>query len=214
MSADVGDVRHDYEPSPLRRSDVASDPIDQFETWLAEADAHSPRDLANAMTLATCDEEGRPSARMVLLKQVGERGLQFYTNYRSRKGRELAARPWAALVFWWPALERQVRVRGAIGRLDDASSDAYFSRRPRESQLSAWASEQSSTVPGRDALRDRMEAARARFEGEEVPRPEHWGGYRLLPDEFEFWQGQPHRLHDRIRYREENAGWVIERLAP
>lgn len=214
MSADAGDTSYEYEARPLRRADVAPDPIEQFERWFEEARAESARELTNAMTLATAGSDGRPSARMVLLKGVEAEGFLFYTNYRSRKGRELAENPWAALVFWWPDLERQIRITGWVERVDEERSDAYFSDRPRESQLSAWASDQSTVVPGRASLRDRMEAARSRFEDRAVPRPEYWGGYRLDPGEFEFWQGQPHRLHDRIRYRRKEGGWTIDRLAP
>ena len=216
MSADVGEMRHDYEPEPLRRDEVAEDPADQFEAWFEEAERLSRRDLPNAGTLSTSTAEGRPSARMVLLKEFGPEGFVIYSNYRSRKGREIAENPRVALTLWWPILERQVRIGGPVEKVGPERSDAYFARRPRASQLSAWASAQSSAVAGREELEDRMEAARSRFDGQSVPRPDHWGGYRIEPVEIEFWQGQPHRLHDRIRYRraEVGADWVIERLAP
>ena len=167
------------------------------------------------MTLATATPDGRPSARMVLLKGVDARGFAFFTNYESRKGAELAANPRAALVFFWVQLERQVRVEGRVERLSAEESDAYFASRPEGSQLGAWASQQSAVLPDRGPLEARYEELRAQYEGQEVPRPTFWGGFRVVPETVEFWQGRVNRLHDRLRYRRQDDGsWVIERLSP
>src|SRR6185369_8927908 len=174
------------------------------------AGLHEPE----AMTLATSGRGGRPSARMVLMRGLDARGLAFFTNSRSRKGRELARLPWAAVVFYWPRLRRQVRVEGRIRRLDPAESDAYFATRPREARLAAWASDQSAPISSRAVLQARFRQASARFRGRDVPRPAHWGGYRLVPDAFEFWAARPHRLHDRIRYTRGTKAWRAVRLAP
>jgi pyridoxamine 5'-phosphate oxidase len=167
-----------------------------------------------AMALATAGRSGRPSVRMVLLRGVDARGLLFFTNYGSRKGRELAHRPWAAVAFYWPQLHRQVRVEGRVRRLSAAESDAYFASRPREARLAAWASDQSKPLPSRAVLMARYRAARSRFAGGAVPRPPYWGGFLLVPDAFEFWAGRPHRLHDRVRYTRRAGRWRRERLAP
>lgn len=202
----------------LDESDVAPDPFRQFEHWFSEAvKAQLPE--PNAMTLATVGAGGRPSARVVLLKGFDEDGFVFFTNYASRKGRELDASGIAALLFFWPELERQVRIEGVVARVDEAESIAYFAGRPRLAQLGAWASPQSEPIAGRHALEQRFEAAQARHHDAHlpVPRPPHWGGYRLSPDLFEFWQGRPSRLHDRIRYRhvpQHPGTWLIDRLAP
>ncbi len=198
----------------LLESTVSPDPVEQFRTWLAAAEAAG---LINpeAMTLATATPDGRPSARMVLLKGVNERGFVFFTNYESRKAAELEANPRAALVFYWPALERQVRVEGRVERTTAAESDAYFRSRPWGSRLGALASPQSRVIPGRDVLERRMEELLRRYPDHDIPRPAHWGGYRLIPVLFEFWQGQPNRLHDRLCYeRRADGGWDIRRLAP
>lgn len=202
----------------LDETNVAPDPLRQFEHWFAEA-VKSQVPEPNAMTLATVAADGRPAARIVLLKEFDARGFVFFTNYRSRKGRELAAHPAATLLFFWPDLERQVRIEGAVTRLEPEESAAYFAERPRSSQLGAWASPQSEPIPGRADLEARFAAAAERFRDADVavPCPPHWGGYRLSPDVLEFWQGRTSRLHDRIRYRqaEKHAGaWVIDRLAP
>lgn len=198
----------------LFESAMSPDPVEQFRTWLADAAAAG---LINpeAMTLATATPDGRPSARMVLLKGVDERGFVFFTNYESRKGAELEANPRAALVFYWAALERQVRVEGRVERTSAAESDAYFRSRPWGSRLGALASPQSRVIPSRDVLEQRVEELLCQYPDHDIPCPSWWGGYRLIPVLIEFWQGQPNRLHDRLRYeRREDGGWDIRRLAP
>ena len=197
----------------LLESEADLDPIRQFAAWWAEV-LVSDQPQPEAMALATADAQGRPSVRMVLLKGADEQGFVFYTNHGSRKGRELEANPSAALVLYWVALHRQVRARGLVTRLSTAESEAYFRSRPRGAQLSAAASPQSEVVPDREWLERRVSELETRFDGREVPLPEDWGGWRLAPDEVEFWQGDPNRLHDRLRYRRGEDGWVIERLAP
>ena len=204
-------IRHTH--PILHRSELAADPLDQFADWYELAERHVP--LADAMTLATVDEEGAPDARMVLLKGCGPDGFRFFSSYQSAKAAQLAANPLAALVVYWRELDRQVRVRGRVERLSEADSDAYFSTRPWESRLGAWASPQSRPLPDRASLDQRLREVEQRFpDGEEVPRPDHWGGYLLRHETVEFWQGQQARLHDRFRYRREDGGWLIERLGP
>ena len=212
-SESLADRRRSYDRDSLDESRAARDPFTQFEVWFAEA-AAAEHVEAHAMTLATADERGRPSARVVLLRGWDERGFVFFTNYESRKGHELAARPRAALVFFWSVLERQIRIDGGVEVLDAAASDAYFARRPRGHRLSAWASPQSRTVAGREVLERAMAEIDERFAGLDVPRPPHWGGYRVVPDRFEFWQGRPDRVHDRLAYVQAPGGWRHERLAP
>jgi pyridoxamine 5'-phosphate oxidase len=214
----IADLRTEYMRETLDESEVAPDPYRQFERWLAEAVTAQVIE-PNAMTLATVDAAGRPAARIVLLKVFDARGFAFFTNYRSRKAHELAASAAAALLFFWPDLERQVRIEGAAAPIDPAESADYFAGRPRSSQLGAWASPQSEPIAGRGALEARFAATAARYRDDTspVPCPPHWGGYRLVPDTVEFWQGRASRLHDRIRYRrakEHAAAWVIDRLAP
>jgi pyridoxamine 5'-phosphate oxidase len=204
--------RQPHADVPLTESDLDSDPVKLFAKWLEEAlDAHPG--WPNAMTLATADAEGRPSARTVLLKGVDERGFRFFTNYESRKARDLAENPRGVLVFYWPALERQVRVEGPVEKLPRAESEEYFDTRPLGSRFAAWASPQSRVVPGRDMLEEGLDEASELF-GEDVPMPPFWGGYRLVPETFEFWKGRKNRLHDRFQFRRAGGTWIIERLAP
>ena len=197
---------------PLRRPDLRDDAVEQFAEWYERAVDEVP--LADAMALATVDADGHPDARMVLLKGFDAAGIRFFTNYESAKGAQLEGAGHAAVIVYWRELDRQVRARGPVERLSAADSDAYFASRPRDSQLGAWASPQSSVLESREQLDERLAEVQARFEGTDVPRPEHWGGYLLRPDTVEFWQGQVGRLHDRFRYSRDGAGWRVERLAP
>lgn len=189
-----------------------ADPLELFARWFDAARTVSNGD-PTAMTLATVDATGQPSARVVLLKEYGPAGFVFYTNYRSRKAGDLDANPHVALLFWWPAAGRQVRIEGRAEKIETVESDAYFASRGRLSQIGAWASEQSRVIPDRDALESRVKSFEARFPGD-VPRPPHWGGYRVIPKNFEFWQDRANRLHDRLRYVREEGDWRIERLNP
>jgi len=210
----VARLRQEYTRAGLKESDADPSPIEQFRRWFDDAlaaDLHEP----NAMTVATATPDGRPSARIVLLKGFDEQGFVFYTNYEGRKSSELETNPYAALVFYWGELERQVRIEGRVSRVSEAESDAYFAGRPRGSQLGAWVSEQSRPVEDRGALEERLRELQARYESREVPRPPFWGGYRVEPETIEFWQGRENRLHDRLRYRRsESGGWRRERLQP
>jgi pyridoxamine 5'-phosphate oxidase len=206
--------RKEHNRFRLFEEDVDADPIRQFQAWLDDA-LHSEVPEINAMALATATTDARPSVRMLLLRAVDERGFTFFTSYESRKARELEANPQAAMVFFWHELERQVRVEGRVERVSDEESDVYFHGRPEGSRLGAWASPQSAVIASREVLESWFDEVEARFEGDPIPRPANWGGYRLVPDTIEFWQGGPNRLHDRLRYtRRESGGWIIERLAP
>ena len=208
----IADLRQEYMRAGLSESDAQRDPLRQFELWFKDALAAGVP-LPNAMTLATADAAGVPSARVVLLKGLEGGGFVFYTSYVSRKARELAAQRAACLVFLWSELERQVRVEGVVEKVPEADSDRYFATRPLGARLSAWASAQSDPVPSRGHLEARMAQAESRY-GDAPPRPAHWGGFRLLPEAIEFWQGRADRLHDRLRYAKAAAGWTLERLSP
>ena len=213
MTAHNSDPWKSDERSPFLESEAAPDPIQQFQAWFAHARQSGIKE-PTAMTLATVTPEGRPSARVVLLKDVGVHGFTFFTNYQSRKGQELAENAFATLVFWWDVPHRQVRVEGTVEKVSAEESDTYFQTRPRGSQLGARASAQSEVAPDRKTLEAQMHAEIASYEGQEVPRPPYWGGYCVTPDAIEFWQGRPDRLHDRLRYARVAEGWRIERLAP
>lgn len=209
----VADIRTDYKKASLAESDVTSDPYSQFANWFDQAlkaDVAEP----NAMTLSTVNAEGKPSSRIVLIKEFDERGFSWFTNYDSAKGQDLENNPHAALLFFWIALERQVRIEGRIEKLSDRENDAYFNSRPLGSRQSALASQQSQPIADREALEQKLAAVVAEF-GDHPPRPSHWGGYRLVPERVEFWQGRSSRLHDRIIYtRDDNGAWKISRLQP
>lgn len=209
----VAQMRRDYAREKLNQSGVEEDPIEQFGIWFQQALSADLLD-PNAMTLSTATAEGRPSSRIVLLKGFDKKGFRFYTNYGSRKARELEENPQAALCFYWPRLERQVRIEGRVQRLNREESASYFRERPRLSQLGAWASKQSSKVSSREALIEQFEKIKKRFEDKEVPLPDFWGGFLLEPSRIEFWQGRRGRMHDRICYEKEEETWTHYRLAP
>jgi pyridoxamine 5'-phosphate oxidase len=211
-SGHIADLRKSYERAELSEDASHADPLQQFDQWLTEAIAGQVPE-PNAMTLATVGSDLRPSTRIVLVKGYDERGICWYTNYDSRKGQELAGNPFAALQFHWVELERVVRIEGRVEKVGAAESDAYFASRPLDSRIGAWASPQSQVIPGRTVLVTNAARYSAQFLLN-PPRPPHWGGYRLVPDEWQFWQGRKSRLHDRLRYRQVGGGWVRERLAP
>ena len=209
---DIEHMRTSYERTELREEQVCPDPIEQLRRWLEDA-VNAGAAEPNAMSVCTC-ANGRPSSRVVLLRRLGAGGLVFFTSYFSRKGREIEQNPCAAALFYWPQLERQVRVEGKVQRIAEDESDAYFASRPRGHQLGAWASEQSEPVENRELLDQRMRDYEERFEGEDVPRPHSWGGYAIVPDRIEFWQGRPNRMHDRLEFVQSDGVWSVRRLQP
>ncbi len=213
MNFSVADLRQNYTRAGLTEAEAQDNPFEQFRVWFDQAVSAQLLE-PNAMTLATATPEGKPSARMVLLKGYDESGFIFYTNYHSQKGQELTANSWASLVFWWAELERQVRIFGRVEKLAESESDAYFYSRPDESQLGAWVSNQSQVIPHREALETRLGELEQQYKDKEIPRPPHWGGFRVVPTEIEFWQGRPNRLHDRLRYSQQEKNWLRERLSP
>lgn len=213
MTVDVADLRENYTRGGLKEEDLAEDPMDLFRQWMDEA-VNSEVDEPNAMSLATIDEVGTPNNRIVLLKGIGDRHIRFFTNYKSRKGKDLDINPVAAVSFWWPELERQVRMKGTVERISRKESDSYFQSRPRESRLGAWASEQSSSVNSREELQQAYEAVEKRYRNTTIPTPEFWGGFQININEIEFWQGRPSRLHDRFLYSYNNGKWTHKRLQP
>ena len=213
-SVNIAALRHDYVAHGLRRADLDPDPIKQFGKWFEEAAGADIRDV-NAMSLATATPDGNPSVRIVLLKAISERGFVFYTNYQSEKGKQLAENPHVSLNIFWVELERQIRINGAVEKTSREESEEYFHSRPVGSQLGAWASAQSEVIANRDMLETELAKVTERFAGGTIPLPPHWGGYRVVPETIEFWQGRTNRLHDRFRYRrQDSADWIIERLAP
>lgn len=214
LPRDPAASRYEHIGKGLRRSDLDPDPIKQFANWFTTAIETGIRDV-NAMSLATAGQDAKPSVRIVLLKSFDEDGFVFFTNYESEKGKQLEANPYAALGFYWIELDRQIRISGKVDKTSRKESESYFHSRPVGSQLSAWASRQSAVLDGRRVLDARMEEMNERFADKPVPLPPHWGGYRLKPDNMEFWQGRSNRLHDRFRYtRQSDGSWLIERLAP
>ena len=214
MNANVADLRKDYQLQGLSETDADRNPFKQFQLWFDQALAAQLPE-PNAMTVATVTKSGKPRARIVLLKNFDERGFVFYTNYHSHKGQELADNPQAAIAFWWAELERQVRIEGRVLKVSDRESDEYFHSRPFNSRLGAWASEQSQVIESREVLEQSLQDLKTKYENQDIPRPPHWGGFRVIPTAIEFWQGRPSRLHDRLLYSLlDDGSWQIERLSP
>lgn len=213
INTDIASIRKEYQQHALHENEVDVNPVQQFaKWWKAAIDSYIPE--PNAMTLATCNLSGQPSARIVLLKTYTEKGFIFFTNYESRKGIEIEENPKAALIFFWKELERQVRIEGMVRKINEQDSDTYFASRPRSSKIGAWSSPQSQVISHREILDENVKQFEARFGEGDIERPPYWGGYIVEPKMIEFWQGRPSRLHDRIRYSLENTSWKIERLAP
>ncbi|AFZ47086.1 Pyridoxamine 5'-phosphate oxidase [Cyanobacterium stanieri PCC 7202] len=206
-------LRENYLKGGLLEKDILPNPFAQFHLWLEET-INAQQKEPNAMTIATINKDGKPSARIVLLKNLDERGFVFFTNYDSQKGQDLTANPYASLVFWWGELERQVRIEGEVEKITPTESDEYFNVRPQGSKLGAWASPQSQVIPNRDVLDNNLKNLEEEYQGKTVPRPHHWGGFRVIPHKIEFWQGRANRLHDRLCYTLKDNQWIIERLAP
>jgi pyridoxamine 5'-phosphate oxidase len=214
MDKTIADLRKDYTLQDFSEIEADPNPFIQFKRWFAQALAAQLPE-PNAMTIATATPDGKPSARMVLLKDFDERGFVFFTNYSSHKGQELAKNPQAALVFWWVELERQVRITGRVEKISENESDQYFYSRPDNSRLGAWASNQSEAIASREVLEQRLQEFQRQYANQEIPRPNYWGGFRIIPTEIEFWQGRPSRLHDRLLYSYlDHGSWKIQRLSP
>lgn len=214
MKNKLHDYRKLYEKHQLLEDEIPSDPFELFHYWIRETETNKEIEEINTMTVSTVGLDGYPKSRVVLLKEYDREGLVFYTNYLSEKGKAIAENPKVCISFFWPASERQVIVKGIARKTSEEESEEYFKSRPRGSQLGAWASSQSSVIPSRAFLKKRLEKLEAEYEGKEIPKPPYWGGYKVYPSEFEFWQGRPNRLHDRIYYTKENDLWQIDRLAP
>ena len=214
MSQELHGYRKSYEKGELDQSNVAAHPKDQFKVWFEAAEASGTIDEINAMTLSTVDASGFPRGRVVLLKEYNDNGFVFYTNYGSEKGQAIAANPKVCLSFFWPALEQQVIIKGVASKVSEETSKAYFEKRPRKSQLGALVSDQSEPISSRSDLEEQLSALEKKYEGKAVPKPKNWGGYLVVPEEFEFWQGRRSRLHDRIQYVKSGEEWTIRRLQP
>jgi len=213
VNRDFVKYREEYGSQRLDREKMQTNPIEQFRHWFEEAEQAGVKE-PNIMTLATVNKLGQPTIRVMLMKEVTEQGVVFYTNFKSRKSREMDEQPKVALNFYWQDLERQVRFDGAVTKIPDEESNQYFQTRPRGSQLGAWVSEQSETIPSREYLEEQLAICESRYKDQDIPRPPHWGGYHLMPISVEFWQGGPNRLHDRIQYSLSNGQWNLQRLAP